>query len=338
MSDSLDSETNSGPVRRRKMKAIDKVAPPAWEQDGDSQGMGSGGETEYVIEDPSSKTGYRRKKTVRKQKHAWAEAIDKSGRFAIAGAALLVIALIAVALSGKRDREATAEPESKQLAEVEEFKQRHDIAEAEEVVRAFYAANTPVLKSKYIRSPEVVLPLMIEWYSKYPGDIFDEIEFFTEVEAVLKDSHFLALGVLHPDQTQREVFLERTAEGYKVEWETTVGYQPMSWHEFIQEKPDEPQRLRLICEKVETPPKKFGESADESYFVVLSAFGEEDRILAYCDFLSENAGKLQEYLAFKDQVGVTVDVRYAGSSGGRALFEITNVVQDGWILDYEDRS
>lgn len=318
------------------MRVIEKPASPEWDRDGEVSGMGKGGETEYVIEDPSSKTGYRRKKTVRKYKHAWVEILDKSGRLALAAVALVVFGIIFFALSGKRDREAGVEPVSQNLAEIENFKQRHDLAEAEKIVRSFYAAETPVLKSKYVRAPEVVLPLMVEWYAKNPGDTFEEIEFFTEVEAILKDSHFLALGVLHPDQTQREVFLERTAEGYKVEWESTVGYQPISWHEFIQEKPEEPQRLRLICEKLEIAPRKFGESAEESFFVLLSSFGQDGKILAYCELLSEDAGKLQEYLAFKDEVGVTVDVRYAGSSGGRALFEITNVVQDGWILDYAE--
>jgi len=48
-----------------------------------------------------------------------------------------------------------------------------------------------------------------------------------------------------------------TPEGWKIDWESSVGYNPMSWTEFKATKPHKPQQFRMVVRLVDHYPPEF---------------------------------------------------------------------------------
>lgn len=108
----------------------------------------------------------------------------------------------------------------------------------EHTLRDYMAADTLEKKSKYVRHPERVRPLMEDYYSRNEM-ITRDFEGVSEYHIVSLENHpFIALRAELAGEKGIAVLLEEEKEAFKIDWESEVSYQPMSPETFREKRPD----------------------------------------------------------------------------------------------------
>src|SRR5690606_8298556 len=122
---------------------------------------------------------------------------------------------------------------------------------AQQAVKDFMAADGVEEKLNYVRLPNRVRPLMLRWYRDHPGGPLQVGDSVKDPDPQDKQKFgntyiiFLAMPVvfpdpLNPDRGIRKINYFAVGEirddsgksDYKVDWETSVGYQDMSFDDF----------------------------------------------------------------------------------------------------------
>jgi hypothetical protein len=144
------------------------------------------------------------------------------------------------------------------------FLTSHDEQDAMDVLTEYLKARTIEEKLRWVRLPERVKPLMEEWYRNNPDPplTVSEITDREKIRAGNEETGILYLVQLYlevnepdpltPGQTRKSrrwFNIEEIGSGqkrtYLVDWETSVGYQPMSWEQFRTRRPLQPVAFRV---------------------------------------------------------------------------------------------
>jgi hypothetical protein len=144
------------------------------------------------------------------------------------------------------------------------FLTSHDEKDAMDVLTEYLNARTVEEKLRYVRLPERVRPLMEDWYRKNPDPpvTVSEVTDRAKIRAGTEESGIIYLVQLYlevnePDpltpgatrKSRRWYNVEEIGSGakrdYLVDWETSSGYQPMSWEQFRTERPQQPVAFRV---------------------------------------------------------------------------------------------
>ncbi len=137
-----------------------------------------------------------------------------------------------------------------------------DETQALEVVKQYLAAEGVEKKLPFVRLPNRVRPLMEVWYKQNPDTSMKADEIEERYKFRSTDIYFIKmrLYVQEPDpstpgRTQRVsrafvVEIGGTGEKreYKIDWETSVEWQPMSFEEFRRKQPRAPVAFRVQVE------------------------------------------------------------------------------------------
>ena len=116
--------------------------------------------------------------------------------------------------------------------------------QTEEVIRNFLAGTTLEEKSKYVRHPERVIPLMKSFYSwnEVESIAYDRIEAYQIYS--MENLPFMVLEVGDKEGERHPMLLEDGEDGILVDWESFVCYQPMSVEKYVSERPTEVMTFR----------------------------------------------------------------------------------------------
>lgn len=232
--------------------------------------------------------------------------------------ALGIIILVGAAVAGWYLARSQA-PVIAQAEKVEQFPERFyptmdEGAQAAKVVQDFLATDSIEKKLPLVRFPEKVLPLMDLWYKGRPDRPVvatrDELsESLTKILYIDGVKLIVITMLVQPEEEYRLYAVEATAnEGFKVDWETAVGWQAMTVEEFIKGKPTTPQPFR-----VQAAPGDYynGEYSDESFWfaVNLTYPGNADfHLYGYVERASLAGQQLMRLLGYaetKDKDGNT---------------------------------
>ena len=113
-------------------------------------------------------------------------------------------------------------------------------------IRSYYAANEIGQKLKYVRHPERVRGLMENHYQERPMIIeeFGQLERYSALN--IEKVPFVYGRVQMQDGKSHDVLLEKMADGsFRLDWESEVHYQPISWDDFISQRPSESVVMRV---------------------------------------------------------------------------------------------
>lgn len=136
-------------------------------------------------------------------------------------------------------------------------------ARTKELAAAFLEADTVSEKARFVRDQERVLPLMKDYYERNPlaQHTFEEILEYHIVS--LRNFPFVALNLKVEGEENIPLLVEDGPQGLKVDWESYVCYQPMSFETLLEERLVEPLDFRVYAR-----PDHFYayEFADESRF------------------------------------------------------------------------
>lgn len=146
---------------------------------------------------------------------------------------------------------------------------------------------------------------------------------------VVKNGNLWAADVILPDNSARPVTLRRSQDGYRVDWESWVGYSEMTWEEIRELRPVKPVTFRVLCSAVQYYNYGF---TDESEWISyrLQSPDRKQALFGYAARPSEEAKRL---LRYGDEEGkpraFILRIRFAEDSGPDQVI-IDEVVSTGW--------
>jgi hypothetical protein len=164
------------------------------------------------------------------------------GWFALAGL-ILSSAILWSLLSVKKAEEIakairmqtkeTIVDEAAEQREAEELIQR-----IESAIRSYFSATSIESRLRWVRFPERVEPLMRRHEETHPA-IPSPLRTIRVLQPLSIERHtrFWMASVILATGERRELIIETTDAGHKIDWETMVCHQPMPWDEFAATRP-----------------------------------------------------------------------------------------------------
>lgn len=218
-----------------------------------------------------------------------------------------------------------------------------DLDESRKVVRKFLEADGVAAKAAFVRMPEKVRPLMEQWYITHPSSPLSSEDTNLSRKAIVENSIFIFLGVtVGKDEPILRYFTveqipnadpEKQAT-YLVDWETSVGYQPMELRDYQVKQPKEPMLFRVNVK----PDTYFNYGFDDKeqwLCYKLTYPGDPDFFLyGYIKKGTELAADMEQQ-QFRDQ-NIIAKLRYPENAISRDQVVIEKIAHPSWFYERPD--
>ena len=146
---------------------------------------------------------------------------------------------------------------------------------------------------------------------------------------IVKNGDLWATDVIFSDNSRRPITVQRSESGYRVDWESWVGYSEMTWEEMREARTMTPVLFRVLCSKVQYYNFGFRDEAKWASFRLQSP-DREHTLFGYVERRSEEEKRLVRY---GDKEGkpraFIVKIRYSEGSGPDQVI-IDEVLSTGW--------
>jgi len=109
-------------------------------------------------------------------------------------------------------------------------------------VKKFLAVKNPEDFQKLVRFPDISMPRIREWYKAQDPKSLEVREVGYGGRVTVK-GRMASLTLQMQDYTLKQIALERTDEGYRVDWESWVGWTEMKWDSLFSKRPTEPKQV-----------------------------------------------------------------------------------------------
>ena len=206
-----------------------------------------------------------------------------------------------------------------------------------QIVAAYIGANTLEEKLKHVRRREAVEPQMREFYSKhelYPLKIWN----YESVEPrSIRGWPFWQAEVVTPEGKET-LIVEPVGDGFKIDWETHVGWNPMSTDEYLQARPREKMEFRVTVSGDDYYNGPFADS-DTYYSAKLEFPDSSELIFGYIELNSPDFTKLFDLIGGGKKVPLLLALEWpegAGDSnrapGGLPQLKIAELVDTDWLI------
>lgn len=119
------------------------------------------------------------------------------------------------------------------------------LRQTESLAQRFLAARSVGELLPLVREPAATEPKIREWLERR-GPPTDTLRRFAAAGDLVIQGRFVSADVTLGDFTRRRLEFEQTADGFKVDWESWVGWSELPWPEFRQQRPTGPKLFRVI--------------------------------------------------------------------------------------------
>jgi hypothetical protein len=205
-----------------------------------------------------------------------------------------------------------------------------EYAQATEVMTRFLEALTPEDLRLVIREPDRVWPLVQAHHERTPWKPFIVRRLPAKTE-VQMNRGLLAGSVEVNDFERFVVAMERTADGFKVDWETFTGQGEMTWDDFVSQRPTTPVLMRVALRPDDYFNQDFADASTHACFQ-LTSHRDTHRLFGYVLRGSPLHAQLATRTRFNPRILPTIRIRYPEKSTTDDQVEITELVADGWLL------
>ncbi len=244
---------------------------------------------------------------------------------------------------GGRSRVPSSETVAAALGGVDEASllERQDIAsflpEGNRTLEQFFSARTIGKQLLHVRDPERVEPLMAKYYAREGEPKPIGIKQGLTMDTTVVHKQFLNSEIELADFGRRSIILEKTPQGFKLDWESLVGYCDMSWAALQQERPKTPQIFRVILNQDAHWNKDFTDSTQWRCYRLTDRKGD-DYLFGYAKLDSAVNDKiLQASLGDKDKtLACVLQLAYPENSTNPKQVEIVNFIETGWAYRPDD--
>ncbi|WP_157061383.1 hypothetical protein [Anaeromyxobacter dehalogenans] len=212
----------------------------------------------------------------------------------------------------------------------------------EQVVAAYLDSPRWEDKARFVLDSERVAPLMERHYGdsgsqpnpnvrrevRPSGGTDVPVGEWTTVEVVWTGKN--GFGVEVSDNAFYE--LQRTADGYRIDWEASVGYNPISWEELKAKRPSTAMVLRITGQLDDYYNYEFRGGREHFWSIRFQFADEQGWMHAYVDKRSEAGKKIFEYIKDgKYRYQMAVVARFLPGSEGENMV-IDRLLATGWRM------
>lgn len=254
----------------------------------------------------------------------------------------VLVALIGVALSfglTQRDVGSVGETLEKDTEPIENMGEvlLEGREASEKIIEQVFDVNSIEELLPLVRYPEIVRPLMEKWYATEPfrretNILFDNVE-IKNVDGV---RYYLHRVYFEDDLEPRPIAVQETDDGYRVDWETVVGYQSIPWKDYRAQRPTEKVYLRVSARLDDYFNFEFSDAnewscyrlqhpdAEKAIYGFVKRFSQLDRDLR--DMMGPNE-KSADYMI--------LGVRFPEKAKSDHAVHIDEILQRKWVRAYE---
>ena len=146
---------------------------------------------------------------------------------------------------------------------------------------------------------------------------------------VVKSGDLWSMDVVFADYSRRPITLRKGAEGYRVDWESWVGYSEMTWAQIRETRPAEPVTFRVVCSQAQYYNYGF---MDEGKWVSfrLESLDRDHMLYGYAARNSEEEKRLLRFVSEGGSPRAFIlRLRFVEESGPNQVI-IDEVVSTGW--------
>lgn len=215
-----------------------------------------------------------------------------------------------------------------------------DPAVLDKMVKDYMAARLED-KPRFVMDPERVRPLMEAYAStvrgskprsittRFVGKRASPVEWY-----LVQASGLTALG----SRTSADFPFRRTSEGFKIDWEAFVGYNPTPLKVFMAERPDSAFVFRVECELADYYNFAFSGAKDTHLSVSLREYNPNSFAHGYVSKDSPDGKRIHQLLRDGQRHKLTLELRHVGPDGilidraGSSVVSITRLVSESWVL------
>lgn len=220
---------------------------------------------------------------------------------------------------------------------VDQYK-KFDLLKVEGAVKAFLTSGSVEERAKWIRDPERVKPMMLQFYGGNELEA-EGFEFLNKSEVSYR-GNLLTTLVQTADFLSSPIAIERVGKGeeavYLVDWESWVGYCDMKPEDMRVKKPTDEILMRVVVKPESYYNYDFSDDSTwRSYRMELR--DSEYSFLGYAKINSETDKHFLGLRKNGGSVPCIVRVVYPPKARGKDLVEIVEVVSDGWILPEKEK-
>ncbi len=198
-----------------------------------------------------------------------------------------------------------------------------------EVVKKFLNATSSAELEPLVRTPEVTVPRMREWYAthewKPPG-----VKTIAYGRGVSVQGVMGTMSVRLNDYTVKSVALENTPAGYLVDWESWVAWSSMDWEKLFEKRPAEPVEVRVTCSLDNYYNREFDD--DSQWVAVKLAHPNSERtIYGYVARDSTSLMRMLADLQTNKTMTATIKLHYPKNPVADNQVIISDYIQMGWV-------
>ncbi len=219
---------------------------------------------------------------------------------------------------------------------------------AEAIVKSYLNASTLEEKLKYVRNPEHVKPLMKEWYKNID---LSKSQPFLKLVTTNKKIKNLAVGdwagimVIFEEgkssfgktiEDGASYLLLLTETGFKIDWESSVVYNPMTFRALKAQRPTHSQKFRVMAELTDYYNFEFRDGGNYLYSILLSELDGTvlkktgESLYGYIRKNSKDGARLYELLKDGEKHAVMLNIRYSSFSENSDQVIIDKFIQIGF--------
>jgi hypothetical protein len=208
-----------------------------------------------------------------------------------------------------------------------------DFEASTQVMRTFFAAQAPVDMLPVIRDRERVRPMIDAYYRAHPFQ--PPIVRRLPLRGDLFAYKSVVLGTVSLDDFEDHIVaVEKTPAGYFVDWESYVGWCEVPWDDLAKVKPLRPVLLRAHVKSDDYFNRGYADSLRFACFRLSTLRGDQ-HVYGYVERSTALFTQLQSRTRLNPVVLAVVKVRYLTKSVPDDQVEITELVEDGWVLQHE---
>lgn len=207
------------------------------------------------------------------------------------------------------------------------------LEESETVIKKFLAVKNVEDFRSLIRDPEKVMPRIEAWYKERPlGETKVKEVGYGDQASV--SGNLGMINILMNDYSTKQMAIEKTQKGYKVDWESWVGWTEMAWEQLFEKRPEEPQIVLVRCVIDTYYNRQFND--DKKWIAVKMSNPQFDRTLyGYVD--REDPKLIRFVRDIRNGGGATrLKIRYPENALADNQVIITEYISNGWVTSAEE--
>lgn len=208
---------------------------------------------------------------------------------------------------------------------------------SEEIVEKVFQVESIEELLPLVRNPEIVRPLMEKWYATEPFRRETNIVFDTvEIKNVKGVRYYLHRVYFEDDLEPRPIAVQETEEGYRVDWETVVGYQSIPWNDYRAQRPTKKVYLRVSARLDDYYNFEFSDPQEWSSYRLQHPDAEK-AIYGYVKRFSEIDRNLRDSMGRDERSAdyMILGVRFPENAQSDHTVHIDEVLQKKWVRAYE---